>query len=81
MERYPFVVNETPYCIWDMNINQTDLDFLNMIDPHYFQHVAMVNGELLEGESSHYAAITLRTAYSHALETFFALLCATIQVT
>jgi hypothetical protein len=35
---------------------------------------------MLEGENKQYAAIALRTYYSHALETLFALICATIKL-
>src|SRR4051812_7198190 len=74
-----FVVNETPYCVWDWDITEQNLEFINSIDPRYFEHIAKIHGEMLEGEDQQYAAIALRTAYAHSLETFFALLCATIQ--
>jgi hypothetical protein len=99
VQRYPFVVNETPYCIWDSDIAGRDLEFLNMIDPAYFDHVAASMGNLLPpnqvnrdsddkdaddarkeaNDVARYAAVTLRTTYSHGLETFFALVGATVQ--
>lgn len=75
----PFVVDNTPYCIWDWDIKRHNLEFINSIDPRYFEHVASINGDLLNGEDRQYAAIALRTAYYHSLETLFALICATVQ--
>lgn len=58
-----------------------DLEFLNMLDPAYFDHVSITMGNLLASndEEAQYAAIALRTAYSHSLETLFALIGAAIQ--
>jgi hypothetical protein len=74
-----FVVNETPYCFWDLDVRGKNLEFINKIDSKYFEHVADVHGELLEAEQKQYAAATLRIAYSQGLETLFALLCAVVQ--
>ena len=74
-----FAVNETPYCLWDLDIQKSNLDFINNIDPRYFEHMANLHGEFLEGEESQYAAVALRIAYSHGLESLFALLCAIAQ--
>lgn len=74
-----FVVNETPYCFWDLDVHEKNLAFINKIDPKYFEHVADMHSELLEGEQQQYAAATLRIAYSQGLETLFALLCAVVQ--
>ncbi|MDP9316873.1 MAG: hypothetical protein M3R24_39465 [Chloroflexota bacterium] len=74
-----FAINETPYCFWDWNIAQQNVQFLDNLDPGYFKHLADIHGALLEGDEKQYAATTLRAAYSHALETLFALLSATVQ--
>ncbi len=74
-----FAVNETPYCFWDLDAKQRNLDFINSIDPLYFQHIANLHSEALDGDEKQYAAAALRVAYSHGLESFFALLCATVQ--
>jgi len=74
-----FAVNETPYCFWDLDAKQKNLDFINSIDPLYFQHIANLHSEALDGDEKQYAAAALRVAYSHGLESFFALLCATVQ--
>lgn len=75
----PFMIDTRPLCVWDTEIEAINLRFIRGIDPNYFQYVAESSFAALEGENAKYAALTLRTAYSHALETFFALLCAALQ--
>lgn len=74
-----FAVNETPYCLWDLDLDARNLDFINSIDPRYFEHIANLQAQFLESDEKQYAATALRIAYSHGLETLFALLCATVQ--
>ncbi len=74
-----FAVNETPYCFWDLDVHGKNLEFINKVDPKYFEHIADLHGGLLEGDEKQYAAAALRVAYSHGLETLFALLCAVVQ--
>jgi hypothetical protein len=75
----PFVIDTRPLCVWDTEIEAINLRFIRGIDPNYFQYVAESSFAALEGENAKYAALTLRTTYSHALETFFALLGAALQ--
>ncbi|HEV7746101.1 MAG TPA: hypothetical protein VGO56_13965 [Pyrinomonadaceae bacterium] len=77
--RIRFAVNETPYCFWDLDVHGKNLEFVNKIDPKYFEHIADLHGELLEADQKQYAAAALRLAYSHGLETLFALLCPAVQ--
>src|SRR5688500_3154997 len=74
-----FAVNETPYCFWSLDPVTQDLEFLNNIDPLYFEHIANLLGEALEGDQKQYAAAAIRIAYSQGLETLFAFLCALVQ--
>jgi hypothetical protein len=74
-----FAVDEEPYCLWDWELRKLNRQFLDSLDPQYFEHVANMNGQLLEGEENQYAATALRIAYSHGLESLFALLSATVQ--
>lgn len=74
-----FAVDETPYCLWDSDIQHHNHFFIQNIDPNYFKHVAQVNSGLLSGDARQYAAVALRAAYSQGLETFFSILAATIQ--
>jgi hypothetical protein len=76
-----FLVDERAFCIWDNDITGLTLDFLDSVDPEYFEYLADVNFENLEGEDekSQHAAVAIRTAFSQGLETLFAFIFATIQ--
>ncbi|MBS1723474.1 MAG: hypothetical protein JSS66_11030 [Armatimonadetes bacterium] len=76
---HPFVAGGDPWCVWDYEIKKHNLAFLESIDPGYFDHFAKVHGRLLESEERQYAAVALRAAYTHGLESLFALICATMQ--
>jgi hypothetical protein len=52
IQKARFAIDETPYCLWDLDIRQRNLDFINKIDPHYFEHIANLHGGSLEGWSS-----------------------------
>ena len=80
MQRVPFVVDETPYVFWDWNLQDKNLEFLRGIDGEYFRYIAESNANHLDdAEKQHFAALNLRIAYSHGLETLFALLGALVQ--
>ena len=72
IQNVSFLVDETPCCLWDTDIRQRNLDFLDSIDPGYFEHIADLHGESLEGDEKQYAATALRVAYFQGLETLFA---------
>ena len=72
------VVSDKPCCFWYPDIDKTNLEFINGIDPLYYKYIADVNRKELQSESQ-YAAISTRIAYCHGLETLFSLLCACIQ--
>lgn len=74
-----FAVNEIPYCFWALDTVEEDLKFINKIDPKYFEYVARLHSESLESNDKQYAAAAIRVAYSHGLETLFALLCSVAQ--
>jgi hypothetical protein len=80
-----FVVDERPVCLWDEDINRQNKKFLDRIDSSYFDylygiHAHVVNNatDLTDKDVQH-SALAMRTAYSQALETLFALLGAAIQ--
>src|SRR5690349_21028069 len=75
----PFVVNEKPFCVWEWDLPQRNLDFIGSLDAEYFEYVAKISARELEGEDCQRAAVTIRAAYSHGLETLFALLFAALQ--
>jgi len=73
-----FVVNEEPFCIWEVNLLERNNDFLNGIDTGYFDYVLKVYTEATEGDDKR-TSIALRTTLHHAIETMYSLLGAYIQ--
>ncbi len=64
---------------WDFGQRATQLKFLGGLDPTHFSYQAEVHGSQLGGTYDTQASVAIRTTYSHALETAFALLGAAIQ--
>jgi hypothetical protein len=80
LEYSRFAINDRPYCVWDYDLRAKNLGFLRQVQPDFFTYQADVHSAQLETESHRqFAAVALRGCYSHALETFFALLCAAVQ--
>lgn len=79
MQHSIFLVDDTPYCTWAWELRKTNLEFLDHIDPAYFDYQAKVHFDHIDGEHKLQAAIALRNSYHHGLETFFALVCAALQ--
>jgi hypothetical protein len=73
------MVDEKPYCMWGSDLTEQNERFLRDLDPAFFNHVVEAQIPLLSGTSKQHAAMTIRTTYAHALETFFALACAAVQ--
>ena len=77
-----FLVDERPFCVWDTKIQQNAQDFLNSLEPEYYEHVA---DRLIRGATSKYkkiakfSSLILRSTYSQALETLFALIASSVQ--
>jgi len=71
-----FVVNEEPYCIWEVDLLERNNDFLDGIDTEYFDYLFKVH---TEADDEKRASIALRTTLHHAIETMFSLLGAYIQ--
>jgi lambda repressor-like predicted transcriptional regulator len=80
-----FLVDERPFCLWDMDLKKRTLEFVDNLDPSYFDYEANLHIEHIgendqaRSKESQHAALALRTAYSQALETLFALISATLQ--
>ena len=78
------VVDDTPYCFWDWDIKGKNIDFIKHFDPKYFEYLAAMHYRIIDSEDSdnkekQYSSIAIRNAYSHALETLFALMGAMFQ--
>ncbi len=76
MDNAIFVVNKEPYCLWEIDVHERNKEFLSGIDPEYFDYLIELH---LHAEDEKRAAIALRSALHHALETMFSLLGAYIQ--
>src|SRR6266498_3066579 len=74
-----FAVDVRPVCVWVRDATERNQEFLRRLDPTYFEYIAHVHADHLTADQKLLAALTLRTAYSQALETLFAFLCATAQ--
>lgn len=70
------VVNKEPYCIWEVDLEKRNLEFIEGIDVDYFEYLLNLH---LNSEDEKRASIALRTTLHHAVETFFSLLGAYIQ--
>lgn len=70
MQNSIFVVNEEPYCIWEVDLPGRNIEFLDGIDTEYFDYVLKVHAET---EDEKRASIALRTALHHATEAMFSL--------
>lgn len=85
VQYYLFIVGERPLCVWDENIYNRNEKFLKSIDPSYFEYLCKIHSRLIDTEKEEtnseeqHAALALRTAYSQALETLFALIFASVQ--
>jgi hypothetical protein len=80
----PIFIEENKLAFWDYEITKKNLEFINQIDPDYFEYVTQLNFNILNGEGTdnktkQHAAISLRSAYSQGLEVLFSLMFATIQ--
>lgn len=88
IESVRFVVLDRPVCVWDPNLRNINLRFLQGLDPNFYLYQAQVHaahyGSTSEGEKpsaaeATYAAIALRISYGMALESLFGILCALVQ--
>lgn len=74
-----FVVDE-PYCVWDIDLKERNLELLNSIDSTYFEHVARLSLDKADdAEHKQQTATLLRISYYHGLETLFSYVGALIQ--
>ena len=81
MQYCKFAVDETPWCAWEIDLGKQNLDFIESVDPYYFTYLAKSYASYPdeEQEHEHRAALALRAAHSHGLETLFAFLFAALQ--
>ncbi|MCH8011300.1 MAG: hypothetical protein IIA61_05035 [Candidatus Marinimicrobia bacterium] len=78
------MINNKPFCFWDWNIKKKNEEFISEYDPLYFDTIASMLHHHLEDEKTtkkqkQYISFALRSYLSHAAESLFALLGATLQ--
>lgn len=78
MQYSKFAIDEDAWCVWDWNLHEQNLDFIKSVNPAHFEYLGQIYAKS-EDKQDQSAALALRTAYSHGLETFFAFLFAAIQ--
>jgi hypothetical protein len=76
---YTFAVDERCYCVWDPELQDENSRFLARVDAAYFEYAALSHVSQLDVENRPKAALALRAAYHHGLETLFSLIAAAIQ--
>lgn len=74
-----FKVGSKPFCVWEVNLKEKNLEFINAIDHKYFEYQAYAHQKNLESDYKQNAALALRTSFHHGLETLFSLICASLQ--
>ena len=79
VEVFQFVVDGTPYCVWGHELRDIQSSFLEDFDPKYFEFSANAFAEKLHSSEKANAHLAIRATYGHAMETLFAVLCATVQ--
>lgn len=79
MQNSPFVVKDTPFCVWEWNLHEMNMEFLKCIDPSYFEYVSQTHLRNISTESRQHAAVALRSAYQQGLEALFMLIGAALQ--
>lgn len=79
MENSIIVVNNEPYCIWEIDLKERNLRFLNAINSEYFKYLIRIHFENVEEKEDKWAAVALRIGYFHGLETLFSLIGAFLQ--
>jgi hypothetical protein len=79
MHHQCFATDKTPWCVWEGDHQRLTETFLRTFDAGYFEYLANTHIHALDGDDHRHAATAMRATYSHAMETLFALLAATIQ--
>jgi hypothetical protein len=79
IQQVQIIVNQSPFCFWDIDVAKSNSEFIEAIDPEYYDHISKQGVEGLSSEKKHYFALSLRSNYYHSLETMFAFICATVQ--
>lgn len=78
-----FAVDENAFCVWDLDLEQKNKEFIQDFNTKFFDFLSGMYHNHWENENNEkakqYLSFMIRTSYSHALESLFSLMCATIQ--
>lgn len=73
------MVNEEPYCIWEVDLKERKKEFLQSISGDYFRYLIKAHYENATDADDKWAAIALRNGYFHGLETLFSIMGGFLQ--
>lgn len=78
---YAFAVGDNPFCCWEYDHRERNLEYLQGIDTGYFSTIAGILAAEIEtnSESEWSASIAIRALYQQAIEALMSLLGAMIQ--
>lgn len=76
MQNSIFLVNDEPYCLWELDIPMKNREFLDGFDPDYFDYILRLH---INSDDCKRASVALSVCLHHALETMFSLIGAYIQ--
>lgn len=71
-----YFVGDEPYCLWGVDLEEKNKQYLDSIDGEYFEFIVKAHASTEDAQRS---SVALRLAYHHAVETLFVLLCAVVQ--
>ena len=74
-----FPVNKRAYSVWSFNVRRDNLEFIKGISADFFSYLGTIHGDKTDGDDGAHAAIALRLAYHHGVETLLSLLAGTLQ--
>jgi hypothetical protein len=78
MQNSVFMVNTEPYCVWEVDLQERNNDFLDGIDVEYYGYILKSHIDCDDRDDKR-AVIAIRNAYYHAMETMYSLFGAFLQ--
>lgn len=76
MQNCIFLVNDEPYCLWDVDLKARNFQFLKGLDADYFDYSLKTHADT---DDEQHAVVALRISLHHATETLFSLIGALVQ--
>lgn len=76
---YPFAVADQPFCCWEYDLRERNLEYLQGVDTQYFSTMARILSEHLDSDRGMPASIAIRALYHQAIEALMSLLGAIAQ--